>query len=183
MSKGKNGLTFKSFFLIWFGPIMSLGGTGAIYAWGRLWRWLNSIPGTDMEAPNGDEARHLPKPDASLTGKVVGMAAQPDRISVVGVAVTTGGVVAALALILWLAWELMGRWSPRLTQGSPIEPSAAQMPNAHAKEDLHALRAGDDSLLNEYGWEDSAAGKVRIPVAQAMERAVRMGMTLHGDQP
>jgi len=51
------------------------------------------------------------------------------------------------------------------TAGAPPAPNLEADPAASLAE----LRAGEDSVLNSYGWTDSARGLARVPVARAME--------------
>lgn len=42
--------------------------------------------------------------------------------------------------------------------------------------DLHNMRAQEDQILQGYAWVDQASGKVRIPIARAMQLIVERGL-------
>ena len=42
--------------------------------------------------------------------------------------------------------------------------------------DLHQMRAQEDQILQGYAWIDRGAGKVRIPIARAMQLLVERGL-------
>jgi hypothetical protein len=54
----------------------------------------------------------------------------------------------------------------------PPEPRLQTNP----RQDLRDLRAGEDKVLNGYGWVDKDTGTVRIPIDQAMKLAVQRGL-------
>jgi hypothetical protein len=49
--------------------------------------------------------------------------------------------------------------------------------------DLKHYCADQDKTLEEYGWVDSQAGIVRIPVDRAMDLLLQKGYPLHGSSP
>jgi hypothetical protein len=42
--------------------------------------------------------------------------------------------------------------------------------------DLHQMRAQEDQILQGYAWIDQGAGKVRIPIARAMQLLIERGL-------
>ena len=42
--------------------------------------------------------------------------------------------------------------------------------------DLKEFRAGEDAILNDYGWVDPEKGIVRIPVERALELVAKEGL-------
>ena len=54
----------------------------------------------------------------------------------------------------------------------PPEPRLQTNP----REDLRALRAREDAVLNSYGWVDKTAGVVRIPIDEAIKLTVQRGL-------
>jgi hypothetical protein len=42
--------------------------------------------------------------------------------------------------------------------------------------DLHQMRMQEDQILQGYAWIDQSAGKVRIPIARAMQLLVQRGL-------
>ncbi len=68
------------------------------------------------------------------------------------------------------------------TQAAPSPLSAARAPTPEPRlevtpgQDLKALRAAEDSLLNSYAWIDQQQGIVRIPIDRAMELLAQRGL-------
>ncbi len=98
------------------------------------------------------------------------------------------GLVLAVGLVLFGAgtWVLLRHYAGRETRRSPPpNPIAAALgepipPEPRLQDrpvlDLRQLRAQEDAQLNGYGWVDPAAGRVRIPIEQAMELVVAHGL-------
>jgi|GEM_PF-6900536 len=103
---------------------------------------------------------------------------QPDRISLPLVILATGTVLIMLLVVLtgsgWIVrhWENRGGEAASLPEGLPPQPAV------DGTREWLAYRAREDSLLASYGWQDSAAGLVRIPVESAMTLAIRRGLRL-----
>lgn len=98
----------------------------------------------------------------------------PIRPIVIGlVALTVLAIVVHLVLVL----QLGGLRRARLREVPPPPPMAAAAPEAppaprlqtSPATDLAALRAAEQAALETYGWEDRAAGVVRIPIERAMD--------------
>jgi hypothetical protein len=84
-------------------------------------------------------------------------------------------IVVSLGLVWWLDTALGRRDAARSASASPLaasygqqEPPAPRL-QENPRRDLATLRARDEELLETYGWVDRSAGRVRIPVEQAME--------------
>ena len=50
-------------------------------------------------------------------------------------------------------------------------------------QDLDALRAQEEAILNGYGWVDRKAGVVRIPVQRALELLAQRGVPTRAQPP
>jgi hypothetical protein len=95
-------------------------------------------------------------------------------------------LVIAGAIILFLVWLLFGYFSSRQAASGGREfPLAAEQQNrlppeprlqTNPKQDLIDLRAGEDAILNTYGWVDKTGGVVRIPISEAMKLTVERGL-------
>ena len=96
-----------------------------------------------------------------------------------------GLIVLAIAihLMVWLLFQYFdGREAVRslpeyplaigLENRQPPEPRLQTNP----RDDLRALRAHEDELLNNYGWVDKPAGIVRIPIEEAMRITAQRGL-------
>jgi hypothetical protein len=52
-----------------------------------------------------------------------------------------------------------------------------------APKDLKQYKAGQEEILNSYGWVDQGAGIVRIPIERAMDILLQKGLPLRGAAP
>jgi hypothetical protein len=96
------------------------------------------------------------------------------------------GLFVAAALIQLMVWLLFlyfsGREAARVAPEYPLavgeqtrvppEPRLQTNP----REDLRALRAREDGILNSYGWVDRTAGVVRIPIDEAIKLTAQRGL-------
>ena len=53
----------------------------------------------------------------------------------------------------------------------------------NSPEDLRKMRAGEEKILQSYGWVDRKAGVVRIPIERAMELTLERGLPVRKDSP
>jgi hypothetical protein len=87
------------------------------------------------------------------------------------------GVMVVGLAFAWGVYEIFGTQE----EGRPgnraetfLRPDTAHLPpgpnlEADPSESLAKLHEREDSVLNGYGWTDSARGIARVPVARAME--------------
>jgi hypothetical protein len=96
-----------------------------------------------------------------------------------------GLFVAAVAihLMVWLLFfYFSGREEMRAVADYPLAAGqAARVPpeprlQINPREDLRALRAREEEILNGYGWVDKTAGVVRIPIDEAMKLTLQRGL-------
>jgi hypothetical protein len=100
--------------------------------------------------------------------------ASPRPLALIGAALGIVLVAASVAMHL-LLHRLNEREAARSGPASPLaaavgraEPPAPRL-QVNPRRDLATLRAREQALLDGYAWVDRDAGKVRIPVARAME--------------
>lgn len=91
--------------------------------------------------------------------------------TVIGLAIS----VAVVCAIVWGIFVLLQKTSPE-ERPSPVA-TAPQLPpgphvEEHPAEELKALHAREDELLNKYGWVDQKSGTVHIPIDKAMDEVV-----------
>jgi hypothetical protein len=94
----------------------------------------------------------------------------------------TGGVI----IVAFLMWFLFDRFAAKEAQHSPRpEPMQLSNPQKAPPEprlqpnpplELKEFRAGEDAVLNTYGWVDPEKGIVRIPVSRAIELVAKEGL-------
>ncbi len=74
------------------------------------------------------------------------------------------GILGSLLIVAALVWAMQ-----RYTQPPPLGEDRV----AVRKKALADLRAAEASELENYGWVDQSKGVVRLPIAEAMELALR----------
>jgi hypothetical protein len=83
--------------------------------------------------------------------------------------------VIVVCVIVWGIFVLFEKTSPE-PHPSPValQPQLPPGPHVeeHPAEELKALRAREQDLLNKYGWVDQKAGTVHIPIDKAMDEVV-----------
>ena len=83
--------------------------------------------------------------------------------------------VVVVCIIVYGIFVLLEKTSP-VPHPSPValQPQLPPGPHVeeHPAEELKALRAHEDELLNGYGWVDQKAGAVHIPIDKAMDQIV-----------
>lgn len=96
------------------------------------------------------------------------------------------GIVGGVIVVVFLMWFLFDRLASRATRLSPRpetmaarnpqkEPPEPQLQRAPAM-DLKEFQAGEEAVLNNYGWVDAEKGIVRIPVERAMKLVEQEGL-------
>lgn len=81
-------------------------------------------------------------------------------------------VIAVQAVFLKTVSEPPGP-SSSLAEQHPMPPEPRLQATPHI--DMKTFWAREDSLLNSYGWVDSQAGIVRIPIDRAMDIVLEKG--------
>ena len=86
------------------------------------------------------------------------------------------GVMVVGMAFAWGVYEIFRTQTPEPEYGAEtfVAPDTAKLPpgpnlEADPSSSLAVLRAGEDTILNGYGWTDSARNLARVPVARAME--------------
>lgn len=128
-------------------------------------------------------AEHLNEPDAIKRGY------EDSSVSVKQLFAFAMGIVAMVlvgVLVSALTFKFFVRHTPMGPSASPFEKEDARdMPpdlrlQTKAPEDLKNYRDSQDKILAGYGWVDSKAGVVRIPVDRAMELLLQKGYPSRG---
>ena len=96
------------------------------------------------------------------------------------------GLAGGIVFAAFLMWFLFDQFAARAVRRSPqperMEASNPQKvpPEPRLQPDppmeLKEFRAGEDAILNNYGWIDPEKGVVRIPVSRAMELVAKEGL-------
>jgi hypothetical protein len=96
------------------------------------------------------------------------------------------GLVVAAAFIHLVVWLMFLLFATRdAVQVGAQYPLAAGQENrlppeprlqTNPRQDLRDLRAGENAVLNSYGWADKSRGVTRIPIAEAMKLTVERGL-------
>lgn len=93
-----------------------------------------------------------------------------------GLAITVGIVM----LLMWGVFNLLKKDEQSHQQNmSPLAAPFQVPPEPRLQEkpweELPALRASEDKVLNGYTWQDQKAGTVRIPIDKAMDIVAQRG--------
>ena len=107
-------------------------------------------------------------------------------VNVRGVLAFAAGLLVTAVVIQFMVWSLFvyfsGREAARVVPEYPLAAGEqTRVPpeprlQTNPREDLRALRAREDAVLNSYGWVDKTAGVVRIPIDEAIKLTVRRGL-------
>lgn len=98
-----------------------------------------------------------------------------------GIGLGLGVIVAAF--LMWFVFDQFAksdaahqtqpaRMEAANPQKEPPEPRLQALP----RQDLTKFRQGEESVINSYGWIDPEKGKVRIPIARAMDLVANEGL-------
>ena len=108
---------------------------------------------------------------------------QPDDVNIRAILGFGAGLIVtaiAIHLLVWLLFQYFnGRYAARVAPAYPLAVGEANRqppePRLQTKprEELRAMRAQEDELLNSYGWVDKPAGIVRIPIEEALKITVQ----------
>ena len=99
------------------------------------------------------------------------------------------GLVTALVVLALLMAGVFRIFSKTQSLGPPASPfeDVRTLPpqprlQVEPRVDLQHLRAGEEDLLQSYGWVDPAAGIVRMPIDRAMDRILEKGLPVRATQ-
>jgi hypothetical protein len=104
---------------------------------------------------------------------------KPGYAALFAVVVTVFIVAAAVITFLLIHFkeaEHSGQETPvpRLAQEREATPGPRLQVDAN--KELRQMRAGEEAVLNSYGWVDKDSGIVRIPIQRAMEILAKKGL-------
>jgi hypothetical protein len=102
------------------------------------------------------------------------------------------GLGVFIFVCLLIAWGVYFAFVPREDELEMAFPLTVQRrlpaePNpllqARPMRDMHEFRQAEQQALNGYGWSDRAAGRVRIPIEEAMDQTARQGLPARQTPP
>ncbi|MGE5303630.1 MAG: hypothetical protein ACM3TN_09905 [Alphaproteobacteria bacterium] len=102
------------------------------------------------------------------------------------IAVFAASLAVTVILVGWVCYELFGHFLrvEKETQVPPAPLSISPRPVPGPRlvvnpgQDMQALRASEDAILNTYGWVDREKGIVRIPIDRAIELVAQTGLPM-----
>jgi hypothetical protein len=104
---------------------------------------------------------------------------EPEKIALFG-AVLAVTIVAVLVATYVLFNQFYASDRSRQAAPSPLSFTPEPIPEPRLLvtpgQDLNAMRAAEDSLLNSYGWIDREKGIARIPIQEAIEILAQRGL-------
>jgi hypothetical protein len=103
----------------------------------------------------------------------------PKNMAIFGVA-----LAVMILIVLWVCYELFQHYSTVSMKTevppSPLSYTREPTPEPHLLvvpgQELKAMRAAEDSLLNSYAWVDKEKGIVRIPIQRAIDILAQGGI-------
>jgi hypothetical protein len=103
----------------------------------------------------------------------------PKNMAIFGVA-----LAVMILIVLWVCYELFQHYSTVSMKTevppSPLSYTREPTPEPHLLvvpgQELKAMRAAEDSLLNSYGWVDKEKDIVRIPIQRAIDILAQGGI-------
>ena len=98
------------------------------------------------------------------------------------VAIALAAVVTALIIYTRAAQHVRRELPvPRLAKEREMNPQPRL--DVDAPRQRREMRAGEDALLNSYGWVDKNSGIVRIPIDRAMDILASQGLPARKSEP
>ena len=125
-----------------------------------------------------DEAKDAQPPAAGPSPRHEVTDVDPRAIARSG-AILAGTIVVTLLLVYGFMEYLSARRAKLDVPVSPLaRPQIPPIPRLQVNpaEELAAMRAREEEILNSYGWIDREEGLVRIPIARAKELLAERGL-------
>jgi len=108
-------------------------------------------------------------------------------VNVFGILMFGLALLVVAIIISLFVWWLFDHFAARAAQsGRPLPAEAARAAGGPVPpeprlqvspaQDLQAMRATEDAILNNYGWEDRQAGIVRLPIDRALQILADRGL-------
>ena len=124
---------------------------------------------TDMDSPDRPAVGH-----------------EETDVNVGGVFIFAVGLLVTAVIVHLLVWMLFaffaGQQTRRAIHQFPLAagqqertPPSPRL-QVNPREELRELRAGEDAVLNSYGWVDKDNGIARIPIDEAMKLTLEHGL-------
>ena len=92
-----------------------------------------------------------------------------------------------IVVVLGVMWRLFERTIPEDARApawsGPRELPPAPRLQIAPTDELVEYRQKETERLNSYGWVDKAAGKVHIPIEQAIDNVIRAGLPAREQKP
>jgi hypothetical protein len=100
------------------------------------------------------------------------------------IAIFAASLAVTIIVVLWICYQLFQHYSAvsRKTEvpPSPLSYTREPTPEPHLLvvpgQELKAMRAAEDSVLNSYAWVDREKGIVRIPIQRAIDILAQRGL-------
>jgi hypothetical protein len=100
------------------------------------------------------------------------------------IAIFAVSLAVTILIVLWICYELFQHYSSVAMKTevppSPLSYTREPTPEPHLLvvpgQELKAMRAAEDSMLNSYSWVDREKGIVRIPIGRAIDILAQRGL-------
>ena len=129
------------------------------------------------------DLHHEPRTDLQASYELSDL--RPGYIAFFGIGLSVVLVISVVIASLIVHYKTV----QHARQDTPIPRLAREReatPGPHlqvdANKDLRQMRAGEEAVLNSYGWVDKSSGSVRIPIERAMEILAKKGLPARKQQ-
>ncbi len=100
------------------------------------------------------------------------------------IAIFAASLAVTILVVLWVCYELFQHYATVSMKAevppSPLSYTREPTPEPHLLvvpgQELKAMRAEEDSMLNSYDWVDREKGIVRIPIQRAIDILAQRGL-------
>jgi hypothetical protein len=122
--------------------------------------------------------------EPNVSAKTVETGHELSDLSPRNIAIFALALATTIIVVLWVCYGLFQHYSTVIrkteTPPSPLSYSRAPTPEphllVHPGQDMKAMRAAEDSILNNYAWVDREKGIVRIPINRAIDIVAQRGL-------
>jgi len=121
---------------------------------------------------------------ADVPSKTIETGHELSDLSPKNIAIFAASLAAMIIVVLWICYELFQHYSTVSMKTevppSPLSYAREPTPEPHLLvvpgQELKAMRAAEDSILNSYAWVDRERGIVRIPMQRAIDILAQGGI-------
>ena len=122
--------------------------------------------------------------EPNVPSKTIEAGHELSDLSPKNIAIFAASLAVTVVVVMWICYQLFQHFytvsMKTEVPPSPLSYTREPTPEPHLLvvpgEELRAMRAAQDSLLNSYGWVDKEKGIVRIPIQRAIDLLAQRGL-------